>query len=221
VTKTINVGIFLKIHVTIESSIFKLEEKFGREKLERSLDEFNTAGRIEALTEKEGRFILRQLSINSLRDRILADAQEANITPTAWQKQASLSRLAEGEFDFLEQCGYLQSKIMVLSQQMEVLTMSSTLDRAMQAGRYGKSIKMIQHLAMLHWMEWRPKESAQLKATNYWLTETLKAARKAHKGIRELREAGYQNHEAEEVMLKRYILLPPEKEVIEEMEREE
>jgi len=71
----------------------KLEEKFGREKLERFLIEFNTAGRIEALTEKEGRFILRQLSLNSLRDRIFADASEANISPSAWQVQASFSRL--------------------------------------------------------------------------------------------------------------------------------
>jgi len=76
------------------ATIKNLEEKFGREKLEQFLNEFNTAGRIEALTEKEGRFILRQLSLNSLRNRILADAQEAGISPSAWQVQASFSRLA-------------------------------------------------------------------------------------------------------------------------------
>ena len=65
-TKVINVGIFFKIPVAIERLITKLEEKFGREKLERFLKEFNTAGRIEALTEREGRFILRQLSLDAL-----------------------------------------------------------------------------------------------------------------------------------------------------------
>jgi hypothetical protein len=65
------------------------------EQIERILYRFNTAGRIEALTEKEGRFIHRQVSLDSLRNRILADAREANISPTAWQKEASLSRLAE------------------------------------------------------------------------------------------------------------------------------
>jgi hypothetical protein len=87
-------GIFgNKLSIRSET-ITKLEEKFSRGKLENFPHEFNTAGRIEALTEKEGRFILRQLSLNSLRDRILADAQEANISPTAWQIQASFSRLA-------------------------------------------------------------------------------------------------------------------------------
>lgn len=75
-------------------TITKLQEKFGRAKLESFLKEFNTAGSIDALTEKEGRFILRQLSLDAIRDRILADAREANISPSAWQVQASFSRLA-------------------------------------------------------------------------------------------------------------------------------
>jgi len=75
-------------------TIKKLEEKFGREKLEQFLTDFNTAGRIEALTEKEGRFIKRQPSLNSIRDRILADAREAGISPSSWQVQTSFSRLA-------------------------------------------------------------------------------------------------------------------------------
>lgn len=77
-----------------QRAIQKLEENFGCAKLESILDEFNTAGRIEALTEKEGRFILRQVSLDALRDRILADAREADISPSAWQIQASFSRLA-------------------------------------------------------------------------------------------------------------------------------
>ena len=39
-------------------------------------------------------FILGRPSLDSLRDRILADAREANISPSAWQEKASLSRLA-------------------------------------------------------------------------------------------------------------------------------
>ena len=74
-------------------TIKKLEEKFGREKLEQFLTDFNTAGRIEALTGKEGRFIDRQLSINSHRDRIIAGAQEAGISPTSWQVQTSFSKV--------------------------------------------------------------------------------------------------------------------------------
>lgn len=77
-----------KISIKSET-VSKLKEKFGREKLEAFLDEFNTAGRIEALTEKEGRFILGQLSLDSLRNRILKEAREANISPAAWQKKQS------------------------------------------------------------------------------------------------------------------------------------
>jgi hypothetical protein len=78
-------------------TINNLKEKFSRGKLEAFLQEFNTAGRIEALTEKEGRFILQRPSLDSLRDRILADAQEAGISSSAWQIQTSFSRLADTE----------------------------------------------------------------------------------------------------------------------------
>lgn len=91
---TLTSGIFGNKLSINAATIKSLEEKFGREKLEQFLNEFNTAGRIEALTEKEGRFILRQLSLNSLRNRILTDAQEADISPSAWQVQTSFSRLA-------------------------------------------------------------------------------------------------------------------------------
>ncbi|HCC53478.1 MAG TPA: hypothetical protein DEQ20_00915 [Desulfobulbaceae bacterium] len=80
-----------------QQTITQLAGRFGREKLETFLYEFNPAGRIEALTEKEGWFILRQSSLDSLRDRILADAREAGISPSAWQVQTSFSRLADQE----------------------------------------------------------------------------------------------------------------------------
>ena len=95
-------GIFgNKLSIRSET-ITNLKEKFSREKLKDFLYEFNTAGSIDALTEKEGRFILQQPSLNSLRDRILAGAREAGISPSAWQVQASFSRLASLESPFPE-----------------------------------------------------------------------------------------------------------------------
>lgn len=83
-------GIFgNKISVN-QQTIASLQEKFGHEQLQSFLREFNVAGRIEALTEKEGRFILRQVSLDSLRNRILKEAQERNIPASAWEVQASV-----------------------------------------------------------------------------------------------------------------------------------
>ena len=87
-------------------------------------------------------------------------------------------------------------------------------------GMYGQTTKQLQAQAIMHWKEWRPKEAAALEAAGLLQAEALKAAERTQEGIRSLMQAGYQHHEAEEVMLPRYILLPPEKEVVEEMERE-
>lgn len=87
-------GIFgAKISIRSET-VQKLADKFGRKPLEDFLHEFNTAGSIEALTEKEGRFILKQPSLDALRNRILKGAQEGNIPPTAWQAQTPFQRIA-------------------------------------------------------------------------------------------------------------------------------
>jgi hypothetical protein len=76
-------GIFgAKISIKSET-VQKLVDRFGRKALEVFLYEFNTAGAIEALTEKEGRFILKQPSLDSLRNRILEAAQKGNIPPSA------------------------------------------------------------------------------------------------------------------------------------------
>lgn len=78
-------------HFKIGTATIKvLEAKHGQEKLRSFLQEYNAAGRIEALTEKEGRVILRQSSLNSLRDKILAAAREANISPDAWEVRRSV-----------------------------------------------------------------------------------------------------------------------------------
>jgi len=70
-------------------TITNLINAFGRKKLEDFLHEFNTAGTIEALTEKEGRKILgfRVQGLNALRNQIFKEAKEANVSPRAWQVQ--------------------------------------------------------------------------------------------------------------------------------------
>lgn len=74
-------------HLQIDT-VHNLKEKFGHEQLESFLREFNIAGRTEALAEKEGRFILRQVSLDSLRNRILEEARRKNIPPSTWEVQA-------------------------------------------------------------------------------------------------------------------------------------
>jgi hypothetical protein len=50
---------------------------------------------------------------------------------------------------------------------------------------------------------------------------TLKAAERAHREISQLMAAGYQRHEAEEVVLPEYILIKPEEDLIEKIEADE
>ena len=83
---------------------------------------------------------------------------------------------------------------------------------------YGKTIQQLKELAIDHWSEWRPKFVKDLIKHNRLQTVALAAATKASEEIRELMEQGYQNHEAEEVVMPKYILRPPEPEVIKEME---
>ena len=60
--------------------------------LERSI-----TGTIEALTESEGRTILGQPSLNTLRNRILAEAREAGIDLRAWKVRRSLREVTTFE----------------------------------------------------------------------------------------------------------------------------
>ncbi len=68
----------------------KLKEKFGDERLNRFLDDFNIAGRADALTEGEAKYLLKQSSLNSLRDRIFKSARESNIGLQSWGVRSSL-----------------------------------------------------------------------------------------------------------------------------------
>lgn len=100
------------------------------------------------------------------------------------------------------------------------MIVSSQEAHRLMGAPYGKTTSQLKTLAIRHWREWRPKMAAELEAANRLYHDALKAAEKVQKGIKELVAGGYQHHEAEEIMLKRYILLPPEQEVIDEMERE-
>jgi len=78
-------GIFgARLSVKAET-IVKLKEKFGYEEVESFIRKFNTAGRIEALTEKQAQRIFGSSSLESLRNRILEEAREAGISPSTWE----------------------------------------------------------------------------------------------------------------------------------------
>lgn len=72
------------------TTVSALETKFGREPLEQFIQEYDLAGRIEALTEKQGRFILNQPSLGALRDRITQERQEGGVEAAEGQVEASV-----------------------------------------------------------------------------------------------------------------------------------
>ena len=63
-----------------KETIAGLERKFGRESLEPIIRESNIAGRLEALTESEGRYILSFGSINTIRNRIAEGRQTPSLS---------------------------------------------------------------------------------------------------------------------------------------------
>lgn len=73
------------------------------------------------------------------------------------------------------------------------------------------SIEELQNKAKKHWTKWCPKMVQGLKEMNAFDRVTLGAARRAQLQIDQLMRAGYQLHEAEEVVLPEEILIPPEK----------
>jgi hypothetical protein len=97
--------------------------------------------------------------------------------------------------------------------------MSVDRSRAIFQGPYGKTVTQLKRIAIEHWADWRPREVKQLVKEGRLHEVALKAAERAFQEIEELRRAGYQNHEAEEVVMPRYIILKPEKQVKGELER--
>lgn len=83
-------------------------------------------------------------------------------------------------------------------------------------------------MARKHWSEWLPERVKELKADGILEQELTVAGMNAQSRVLELMQQGYKAHEAEEVALSEYILLPPEPppeddweaEEIAEMERE-
>lgn len=64
--------------------------------------------------------------------------------------------------------------------------------------------------ARKHWEEWLPKKVKELKAAGEFGQALQTAARLAQEEIASLMAQGYQQHEAEEVVLPQFILLAPE-----------
>lgn len=65
--------------------------------------------------------------------------------------------------------------------------------------------------ARKHWEEWLPAKTWALKQAGEFEEAIQGAALAAHRMIQELMSQGYQEHEAEEVALRQYVLLQPEK----------
>jgi hypothetical protein len=64
--------------------------------------------------------------------------------------------------------------------------------------------------ARKHWEEWLPEKTEGLKEAGEFKAVTRGAARLAQAEIAELMARGYQQHEAEELVLPKHILLEPE-----------
>lgn len=75
--------------------------------------------------------------------------------------------------------------------------------------------------ARKHWKEFLPSMVATLKAKGQLETRVRSAALTAQQEIRELTRSGYQEHEAEEIVLPQLILLKPEADVGPAWERDE
>ena len=65
-------------------------------------------------------------------------------------------------------------------------------------------------MARKHWAKWLPKKVAEMKASGELEQAVQTAGRMAQEEVVSLMEQGFQQHEAEEVALKQYVLLAPE-----------
>ena len=67
-------------------------------------------------------------------------------------------------------------------------------------------------MALNHWEQWLPKMVQDLRGLDQLNYEAQMASKKAAQRVAELMMAGFQKHEAEEIVLPELILLPPEQE---------
>jgi hypothetical protein len=65
-------------------------------------------------------------------------------------------------------------------------------------------------MARKHWEEWLPEKTQGLKEVGEFKAATRVAARRAQAEIADLMARGFQQHEAEEVVLPKHILLEPD-----------
>lgn len=82
------------------------------------------------------------------------------------------------------------------------------------------SVHELKALARKHWEEWLPEKVAELKKEGRFGEELQAAANLAQDEIEHLMQAGYSVHEAREVALPQFILLPPENQGSDEQEQE-
>jgi len=75
--------------------IKRIEEQYDCQETEKFIREFNTAGSFYVLTKKQTRSLLRSSSLDSIRNRIFTQAQEKNISPSAWEIRSPLSETKE------------------------------------------------------------------------------------------------------------------------------
>lgn len=72
------------------------------------------------------------------------------------------------------------------------------------------SLHTLEAKARRHWKEFLPEMTADLKAEGMWEQKLRSSAFAAQSEIKNLMAQGYQEHEAEEVVLPQLILLKPE-----------
>jgi hypothetical protein len=84
------------------------------------------------------------------------------------------------------------------------------------------SVATLEAKALRHWKKWLPKKVAALRAEGKLEEAVRGAALLAQNEIEHLMKyRGYQEHEAEEVALSQFVLLPPEGDGLADWERKE
>ena len=72
------------------------------------------------------------------------------------------------------------------------------------------SVEEFKSKARRHWAEWLPQKVAELKAQGLLEQALQAAASNAQNKVNELQAQGFRPHEAQEVALSEFVLLPPE-----------
>jgi hypothetical protein len=65
-----------------------------------------------------------------------------------------------------------------------------------------------------HWKKWLPRKWKELVDSGRMMAETMAVAQMAHQEKMRLMRAGYQEHEADEVVRAEFILLKPEPKLV-------